>query len=82
MCSKIIEGVYADADEKLASNDSVISQIANDTQVEPAMRAYYLLKLASLYLVGGDRSEVERPFGPMAISQEMKMRGFFSPIRK
>ena len=54
-------------ESKSESTDSVIQQIANSTQISPEIRAYYLLRLASLYLAGGNRVAVETQFRRVVI---------------
>ncbi len=59
------------ADGTTESTDLVIQQIANSKSLTPESRAYYLLKLASGYLSGGDQSAVEAPYRAVNGSQNL-----------
>ncbi len=45
-----------------STTDLLIEQIASQKQISPELRAYYLLRIASGYLAGGDKDKVEAPY--------------------
>ena len=54
--------VPALSDNKIESTDSVMQEIANNTEIAPELKAYYLLSIASRYLDGAERTAVEVQF--------------------
>jgi hypothetical protein len=65
--------VPALSEKKAESTDLLIVQIANNTEVSPEVRAFYLLKLASSYLAGGDKTAVQAPFVVSNESSRIKL---------
>ena len=51
---------------KIESTDSVIQQLANTEGMPPDCRAFYLLRIASSYLAGDERTAVEAQFRTVA----------------
>jgi hypothetical protein len=53
------------SENKSDSTDSVVQQIANSTQLTTEVRAFFLLRLASRYIAGENRTALEAEFRPV-----------------